>query len=191
MKNIPVEIKAIEKALTEGVLDVATLAQAYANQATVIRELAEKIVHIQHPEAENRFNLIRADLEAISWKTNEATHQILYCAEQIEEKVTQISTAETAENHSLKQELESAVQKLFESCGFQDLIGQRLTLVINMLDQMKNGTQAVFETLGMQAFADIPIPDKNLRNDDDILLLGPDLSGDQGINQQSIDLLFD
>lgn len=188
---IPEDAGEIEKMIADGRLDVKTLADAYASKAKLFTAILEKVAAIQHPGADNKMSLARDDLESVVWTTQEATHEILYCAERIDEAVTVLSDDDKgeAEKDMARQGLAETTGKLFESCNFQDLTGQRITFITNTINDLNAAVKDLIQTVGEDAFSAIPIPEAP-GADPGEMLSGPDLQKKHGISQSDIDLLF-
>lgn len=82
--------------------------------------------------------------------------------------------------------IQKSVQRIFESCAFQDLTGQRISKVMATLQLIDNHLEGLQELLGTE-FED---PEAIAPSDEEDLLAGPALEG-EGNNQDDIDKLFE
>lgn len=189
--TIPEDASEIEQMIADGRLDVKTLAEAYADKARLFTTILEKIAAIQHPKADNKMSLARDDLESVVWTTQEATHEILFCAEQVDEAVDVLTAddKDDAERETARGKLTETTGKLFEACNFQDLTGQRITFITNTINDLNAAVKDLIQTLGEASFDSIAVPEK-AAGDPGEMLSGPDLQKRHGINQSDIDLLF-
>ena len=82
------------------------------------------------------------------------------------------------------------VVKIYESCNFQDLTGQRITKAVNALKFVEEKVEKMISIWGEETIAELAEKTKEKRTDDARLLNGPSAEG-KSINQSEIDLLFD
>lgn len=121
------------------------------------------------------------ELDAIIDATASATNAILDCVETVE-KVAAAVPADQAET------LRNATTRIYEACSFQDITGQRVTKVVATLKTIDARVQAIIATFGERLVSEPPVA---LELDGEARLLnGPQLPGN-GVNQASIDALFD
>ncbi|MFC4237160.1 protein phosphatase CheZ [Thalassospira xianhensis] len=154
-----------------------------------------QIASLRHPKAEDdRLVSATTELDAIIKDTEMATHTILESAEQIDDLAMTLKNA--APNDFVADHVEQIaflVTKVFESCNFQDITGQRINKVVRTLEFVEERVHNMILIWGEDAFSDLPVPendDGTPRNEDDDLLNGPQLEG-EGISQDDIDKLFD
>ena len=85
-----------------------------------------------------------------------------------------------------------STRKLFsaEACNFQDITGQRITKVVNTLKFVEERIDAMIEIWGEDDIAEVDPSVTPDSEGDSALLNGPAL-GDEGIDQNDIDKLFD
>ena len=90
--------------------------------------------------------------------------------------------------------------KVFESCNFQDLTGQRITKVVNTMKYIEERVNRVIEIWGQDDFGDFDLPPdpKGLDNLDKTVTKAPQNANrvsqdevDQIFSQEEIDALFD
>ncbi|MBW8882934.1 MAG: protein phosphatase CheZ, partial [Asticcacaulis sp.] len=86
-----------------------------------------------------------------------------------------------------KAKVDDEVMKIFEACSFQDITGQRVSKVVNVLKQIEERVGKLANTLGVD---DKPVemtPDE--RRKADLLLHGPAIGGPE-TKQDAIDAMF-
>jgi chemotaxis protein CheZ len=89
-------------------------------------------------------------------------------------------------------DIQDHVIKIFESCNFQDLTGQRITKVVSTLKFIETHIIRMMEIWGgIDAFKDYAPTARSERDGDAKLLNGPKLDDDPGhASQDDIDALF-
>ena len=115
-----------------------------------------------------------------------ATQKILASTEVVDDCARILASALTDDyHHGLTQDVQDHVVRIYEACNFQDLAGQRIGKVIQMLMMLEERLVATIErynTTGDPAHT--PSPNNNLIN-------GPRLDGSSGhASQQDIDAMF-
>ncbi len=121
------------------------------------------------------------EMQEIVRTTEEASNAIMESAEKIVEGMPENIDTE------YRDLLQSSCQRIFESCAFQDLTGQRIKKVLTTLQSIDDHLEALQELLGTEF--DVP-EDGPPVNDDESLLSGPALEG-EGNDQDDIDKLFE
>lgn len=159
-----------------------------------IHKAKMQIASLRHPKAEDdRLLNAATELDAIVKDTEMATHTILESAEQIDDlAMTLKNSAPTEFVAEHVEQIAFIVTKIFESCNFQDITGQRINKVVSTLEFVEERVHNMILIWGEEAFADLPVPEDLTedRPDDADLLNGPQLEG-EGISQDDIDKLFD
>jgi chemotaxis protein CheZ len=126
------------------------------------------------------------ELDAIVKETEEATNAIMQAAEGIE-SVTAALQGETQTT------LSDAVTKIYESCSFQDITGQRIGKVVRALKEIEAKVGQMVATLDGKAASQARSEDApaapEAADGDSRLLNGPQLPGG-AISQDDIDSLF-
>ncbi|SOC21159.1 protein phosphatase CheZ [Thalassospira xiamenensis] len=160
-----------------------------------IHKAKMQIASLRHPKTEDdRLVNATTELDAIIKDTEMATHTILESAEQIDDLAMTLKNS--APNDFVAEHVEQIaflVTKVFESCNFQDITGQRINKVVRTLEFVEERVHNMILIWGEDAFTDLPVPDDGdgtPKNEDDDLLNGPQLEG-EGISQDDIDKLFD
>ncbi|MEX2009533.1 MAG: protein phosphatase CheZ [Dongiaceae bacterium] len=124
------------------------------------------------------------ELDAIVGATEQATNGILEAVEMIE-SLTQDMSPEVAEK------VTEAVTRVYESCNFQDITGQRVTKVVKALKQIEASVIGLLAAFGDDstpaAKRATPSPDESPMDHE--LLNGPQLPG-EATTQADIDALL-
>ena len=160
-----------------------------------IHKAKVQIASLRHPKAsDDRIVSATSELDAIVKDTEMATHTILESAEQIDDLAMTLKNSAPSEfvaDHV--EQIAFIVTKIFESCNFQDITGQRINKVVRTLEFVEERVHNMISIWGEEAFADLPVPESDTKEsepDDSDLLNGPQLQG-EGISQDDIDKLFD
>ncbi len=133
-----------------------------------------------HDISHERIPTAGAELEAITRDTENATHTIMNSAEVI--------MGMTCSDAAYKAKVDDEVMKIFEACSFQDITGQRVSKVVNVLKQIEERVGKLANTLGVD---DKPAEmSADERRKHDLLLNGPALHGPE-TKQDAIDAMFD
>ncbi|WP_018260102.1 chemotaxis protein [Methylobacterium sp. WSM2598] len=133
------------------------------------------------------------ELDAVVEATERATTTILAAVEDIETHASVLrSTGNLRDPSSVEAILERTVV-LYEACNFQDLTGQRINKIVNVLKFVEEHIDRMIEAWGgLEAFRDVigPVTESN-PFDESSLLNGPKLEEDPGhVDQADIDALF-
>lgn len=134
-----------------------------------------------HDIAEQRIPTAGAELEAITRDTEVATNTIMGAAETI-------MSLDDSDPKSYKAQVDDEVMKIFEACSFQDITGQRVSKVINVLKQIEERVSKLAETLGVDD-KQAQMTEEDLRREK-LLLHGPAIGGPT-VKQNAIDDMFD
>ncbi|PKR54082.1 protein phosphatase CheZ [Thalassospira marina] len=154
-----------------------------------------QIAALRHPKAtDDRLVTAASELDAIVKDTEMATHTILESAEQIDDLAMTLKNSATSDfvaDHV--EQIAFIVTKIFESCNFQDITGQRINKVVKTLEFVEKRVHNMILIWGEDAFADLPLTQEEedvAKAEDADLLNGPQMEG-EGISQDDIDKLFD
>ncbi|MCC9620739.1 protein phosphatase CheZ [Thalassospira sp. MA62] len=158
-----------------------------------IHKAKVQIASLRHPKVQDdRLVGAATELDAIVKDTEMATHTILESAEQIDDLTMTLKNS--APNDFVAGHVEQIaflVTKIFESCNFQDITGQRINKVVSTLEFVEERVHNMILIWGEDAFAELPVPEEEEKEPDDSdLLNGPQLEG-EGISQDDIDKLFE
>jgi chemotaxis protein CheZ len=129
-----------------------------------------------------------AELEAIVKDTETATNSIMSAAEAM-------LACEETDLEAYKAFVTEQAMAIFEACSFQDITGQRVTKVVNVLREIEARVAALAANLGVSDSIDgedhAAKPETDLqRRRREQLLHGPALNGPE-TSQDSIDAMFD
>jgi len=161
---------------------VDTLYQEVWGLARDIVQARAQIAELR-PGALKRDNLPRAveEMNEIVRTTEDASNAIMESAEAMSDALPDDIDGDYREI------VLTSCQKIFESCAFQDLTGQRIAKVMSTLQLIDDHLEALQGLLG----AEFEDPDTDAPADGDVdLLAGPALEG-EGNDQDEIDKLFD
>lgn len=167
--------------------------------AQMVRTIARaktELAQIRHPQADDdRLGEASGELDAIVKATEGATNNILESTESIEKELTNIAALAQDDEDimTITDKIANNVTAIMEACNFQDITGQRINKVVQTMFFVEERIRAMIDIWGMEAFADLPVPDSVAGEEEDQdagLLAGPQMEG-QGISQSEIDALFD
>jgi chemotaxis protein CheZ len=131
------------------------------------------------------------ELDAVVGGTELATEQILSAVEVIDEDATDLAAHLKGDQQRMAADIQERVLQIYEACNFQDLTGQRITKVVNVLRFIEDRVNRMMEIWGgMEAFASIEADDSLRRVGDAALLNGPALPDAAKATQDDIDALF-
>ncbi len=153
------------------------------------REIAS--LHVSGFKGED-MTRVTDELDAVVGGTEQATERILATAEIIDEKAGNLAARLKGDNNGLATEIQERVVEIFEACNFQDLTGQRIRKVVNVLKFIEDRVDRMMEIWGgMDAFNTIEADESLRRAGDAALLNGPALpDADDIASQDDIDALF-
>ena len=140
----------------------------------------------------DRISTMNNQLDEVVKASEDATNNILASAEEIDSEVQKLQINVVDDDQFVALENVSAeVIKIYESCNFQDLTGQRVTKVIETLKHVEARVDAMIKCLGGDeiAFAEL-IEQEETKEIEDVTLEGPQSAG-EGISQDDIDSMFD
>ncbi|SNY92085.1 chemotaxis protein CheZ [Cohaesibacter sp. ES.047] len=164
--------------------------EIYQAIAETKREIATLHVNGLHSAEMNR---VTDELDAIVQGTEQATEQILASAEIIDENASKLSKVLTGEEDQWTHDIQESVVSVFEACNFQDLTGQRITKVVNVLRFIEGRIVNMMDIWGgIDHFKEIEVENPMEKQGDAALLNGPALDNEEGVaSQDDIDALFD
>ena len=163
----------------------ASILHEFGAIAGSIAQAREDIGQLQPDElSDKHIPQAGRELAAIVEATEDATHQIMESAE----RILEANGEDTDDSRAL---IEAEVMKIFEACTFQDITGQRVTKVVDTLQEIEARVGRIASALGTNCEDKSHTARKPNANDKDKdpLLNGPQLSG-QGVAQADVDALF-
>jgi chemotaxis protein CheZ len=131
------------------------------------------------------------ELEAIVTGTEQATQQVLHAAEDIDQSANMLSAALKSEHEKgLASDIQDRVVQIYEACNFQDLTGQRVGKVVEILAFLEEHVSRLMEIWrGIEQFK--PVVLDEAAASERKFLNGPKLAGEAGhSSQDDIDALF-
>lgn len=155
--------------------------------ASYIQSVKSEIAYIRPDEVKENYLPAAADeLDAVVDATAEATNAIMDAAEIIEQ------VAEKADA-DVSGKLRNATTRIYESCGFQDITGQRINKVVRALKDIEEKVDRLLAAFGggsaPPASGKKPKKKKNGPLEDENLLEGPQLKN-KGSSQEEVDALL-
>jgi chemotaxis protein CheZ len=153
--------------------------------AAYIEAMKKEIAALQVNELkDNRIPAAGHELGAIVKQTEQATHDIMQCAEELME-------ADADDPAAYKALVDTKMLVIFEACSFQDLTGQRIAKVVETLEHIESrvarfaNAVRIDEAAGLLCEREAAEAERKRR----LLLHGPQSEG-KGIGQTDIDQLF-
>jgi hypothetical protein len=130
--------------------------------------------------SETRLPTAGAELLAITRDTENATNVIMTAAE------TMLGLDPSASD--VKDRVDDEVMKIFEACSFQDITGQRVSKIVQVLTQIEQRVSRLAAAIGLDDASppELTAEEKRQR---DLLLNGPAIGGPE-TQQADIDDLF-
>ena len=206
LRELGSEISALRSEITQLREEIGTLAPAEPGTddvravqveiAQLVKSIAKakaEIAAIKHPMADDdRLLTASNELDAIVTATELATHNILEAAETIEKEAASLAGLCHDDQdvvHSTER-IVSQVVRILEASNFQDITGQRITKVVDIVRFIEQRVLTMIGIWGVEAFEDLPLPLNETGDSEEDLLNGPQLEN-QGISQADIDALFD
>ncbi len=147
------------------------------------REIAS--LHVSGFKGDDR-SRVTDELDAVVGGTEQATERILASVEAIDDKAGNLAARLKGDNNNvIATEIQERVVEIFEACNFQDLTGQRIRKVVNVLKFIEDRVMRMMEIWGgMEAFTTIETDDSLRRAGDEALLNGPALPTAEDIASQ-------
>ncbi|MCC9620734.1 hypothetical protein LPB41_03435 [Thalassospira sp. MA62] len=180
---------------------VKTEIRALANSIQETKREIAALYTAPDDDSGNRLNIVKGELDSVVAATEDATANILENVEKIDAVAHNIrSSAHDDYVQGLADDIVDLVVKVFESCNFQDLTGQRITKVVNTMKYIEERVSRVIEIWGDDDFGDFDLPadPKGLDNLDKTVTRAPQNAEkvsqdeiDQIFSQEEIDALFD
>ncbi len=169
-----------------------------AQMVRSIGRAKSELASIKHPMAEDdRIKAATNQLDEIVLATETATHDILQAAENLGKFVDHVAARYPSDHETLSMAEDAAkeVITIMEACSFQDITGQRIQKVVKTMRFIQDRIVSMIGIWGVEAFADLPVPEDTVGDDgagegEEALLNGPQV-GNEGLSQEDIDALFD
>ncbi|MGA0395144.1 MAG: hypothetical protein ACO3MW_13915 [Rhodospirillales bacterium] len=144
-------------------------------------------------DEDHNFETMGKQLDAIVEATEKATDTIMNAMEQNEESVAKIKEGlDDPEKIALLDKIIDNGNVVFEACSFQDITGQRVTKIVKSITFVEERVNALLDIWGRDALDDVEVEtDEEVKREQELLLRGPQLDGQETISQDEIDKLFD
>ncbi|KJE35640.1 hypothetical protein UF64_05705 [Thalassospira sp. HJ] len=175
--------------------------RALANSIQETKREIAALYTAPEDDSGTRINIVKGELDSVVAATEDATANILETVEKIDAVAHNIRSAAPDDyTQGLADDIVELVVKVFESCNFQDLTGQRITKVVNTMKYIEERVNRVIEIWGEEDFDefDLPPDPKGLDNLDKTVTKAPQNANrvsqdevDQIFSQEEIDALFD
>jgi len=183
------KLEEIEERLVKDVLDMQGR----------IEDTKEEIAALRHPKLkEDKIQRASLQLDAIVEQTEHATSTILESAEKLEEGIAHIRDTHPTDQivANTADLMTDAVTAIYEASNFQDITGQRIRKVVDVLKYIEDRLGRMVNLWGAGEIELLPVPEDDLDHiDDDVALTGPALKHQHteaapAISQDDIDALF-
>ncbi len=142
----------------------------------------------ENTSSSNRILSATEELDAIVTATERATTEILTKAERVAELVDNGQI----ENQEVAEELSGLSMDILMACSFQDITGQRITKVVNVLRYLETRINSMVQIWGLEELSTVDAaesPELEDQRPDAHLLNGPQLES-KAASQVDIDALF-
>ena len=185
----------VVEAYRREIAEVYQLRNELETMKDAIASTKKEIASLYRSENEGKgMRRVAGELDAVVDATERATSSILTSVEEIETNANMLRAAgvETGNNDCVGAILERVIV-LYEACNFQDLTGQRINKIVNVLKFVEERLDKMIDVWGgLDAFKDLVDQPAAPADDDAALLNGPKLADDEGhVDQTDIDALFD
>ncbi|MGN6570361.1 MAG: protein phosphatase CheZ [Pseudolabrys sp.] len=156
-----------------------------APETDTVASLKRNIGSLMSDEDGRCLSRAAAELGAAVESMEKAAQAVLAAAESIDDGMRGMSCAQGPDaGCEIAPEMQARIAQIYEACNFQDLAGQRIGKVIDLLGHLE-------EQLAHVAAGDAHAP-ATIERRDGGLINGPRLDGASGhVDQRSVDLLFD
>lgn len=163
----------------------STIFREFGSIASSITRARDEIDKLQpHDITKDHIPGADRELQAIITATEDATNTIMECSEAILE-------IEANDLESYKAAVSDNVMQIFEACSFQDITGQRVSKVVNVLEDIDDRVSR-FATAFGTTNSDVAVSERERERDErakDQILNGPALEG-EGVDQNDIDQML-
>ncbi|MBA4249552.1 MAG: hypothetical protein C0432_02140 [Candidatus Puniceispirillum sp.] len=96
----------------------------------ILKKLKSELLQEDNPQVESKLlNFSFKELEEVIQFAEQSTHRILNSAESLEKMCGEIEAVD-------QKELKTKIANIFEACSFQDLVGQRIRVVLRTFDHI-------------------------------------------------------
>lgn len=173
------------------------LAEQIHHLVIYITKIKQELAAIKHPKSSvDHFNTVAEQLNTICETTEEATNTIMESAETILTVVDDLSAnVKYPEAQKSCNAIMDSTNKIFESCSFHDLTGQRISKIVRIMNRLEGTLDSLVEIVGPKGLEAMPInSDETIEDvigmkDGDIAMHGPQTMN-EAVSQDDIDALF-
>jgi chemotaxis regulatin CheY-phosphate phosphatase CheZ len=173
------------------------LAEQILQLVDYITKIKSELAAIKHPKSSvDHFNTVAEQLNTICETTEIATNDIMESAEAVLNAVDELSAnVKYPEAQASCNAIMDSTNKIFESCSFHDLTGQRISKIVRIMKRLEQTLDSLVEIVGPEGLAEMPvegdgtIEDVIGMRDGDIAMHGPQVAGKE-VSQNDIDALF-
>jgi len=177
--------------------EIGVLAEQILHLVDYITKIKAELAAIKHPKSSvDHFNTVAEQLNTICESTEEATNTIMESAEEIMGSVDEISAnVKYPEAQATCSAIYDKTNKIFESCSFHDLTGQRISKIVRIMNRLESTLDTLVEIVGPEGLVDMPMDgDETIEDvigmrDGDVAMHGPQVVGKE-VSQDDIDALF-
>lgn len=173
------------------------LAEQIHHLVSYITKIKQELAAIKHPKSSvDHFNTVADQLNTICETTEEATNTIMESAETILTVVDDLSAnVKYPEAQNSCNAIMDSTNKIFESCSFHDLTGQRISKIVRIMNRLEGTLDSLVKIVGPKGLEAMPInSDETIEDvigmkDGDIAMHGPQTMN-EAVSQDDIDALF-
>lgn len=173
------------------------LAEQIRHLVLYITKIKKELAAIKHPKSSvDHFNTVADQLNTICETTEEATNTIMESAETILTAVDELSAnVKYPDAQNSCTAIMDNTNKIFESCSFHDLTGQRISKIVRIMNRLEGTLDSLVEIVGVKGLGEMPIDsDETIEDvigmkDGDIAMHGPQTMN-EAVSQDDIDALF-
>ncbi len=173
------------------------LAEQILHLVAYITKIKKELAAIKHPKSSvDHFNTVAEQLNTICESTEEATNTIMESAENIMGYVDEISAnVKYPDAQTSCSNIYDKTNKIFESCSFHDLTGQRISKIVRIMNRLEGTLDKLVEIVGPEGLESMPVDgDETIEDvigmrDGDIAMHGPQTTNEK-VSQDDIDALF-
>ncbi|MBK1622079.1 protein phosphatase CheZ [Afifella marina] len=187
------ELRQIAGKQDEVVADQQKLWLGVESIQHAIRDTRGEIASIHAKAVDSKqFNRAADELDAVVADTEGATETILTSAEEIDDIARKLGKTLGDDERAQLQAINERCIAIFEACNFQDITGQRISKVVNLLQFIESRIEKMLKIWSGEATSfEQHAEDEPEEEGDEALLNGPALKSDENVvSQDDIDSLF-
>lgn len=155
-----------------------------------MQKIRKELAALNTPGSSDHFGSMSEQLDAIVKATEGATDTIMGSVEGIDNLMGEARNAtQDPALGAVFDQVTDRVNAVFEACSFQDITGQRITKVVNILKFVEERINSIILTWGREELTKVVVELKEDNDPDKKLLHGPQLPG-QGVSQADIDRML-